>query len=193
MFRIKLQKIALTFLLCSLGAVTTGFLLYGRQILQPGNVAFQVVVSGIFGGLYAAATRHLPRWVGGIIVAIGWGFALYLALEVTHAHYLREAIWVASTTAAAGLGIWYHARARRFAAAGILVWSLVFALVDLLLFLLLSTSASFGVDGAFVSRAVGLGALIGAGLGLGYLAAEYAGPRLADLKAAAESRPGLPT
>ena len=172
MISAKRSQAALTILLCALVSVIIGLMVYGDQIFNRQTSLFQFVSTGAACGVFVAAFRHYGTKAG--LLAVPVVFLAFLAVTKSSSLTLvfRDVVGVVGWCAAAKIGLvssgWYP----RLVVGKFILWAAAFAFVHLCMFAMLSIVNSVPIDQHYALFVTKLGALIGAGVGLGYELSE---------------------
>lgn len=171
---------AVSFLLCALGSVLVGLLVYGQAIFDTGLVYFQFVAAGILCGSFVVSAKIAgPKSV--ILVGMAaYGVVLAYNGSSTGIRFFRDAVWVSGLALAVVLGLWNSRFLPRLIIGKFVVWSATFGIVHLCMFTLLSFVNGGSFDQSMALTATRLGALIGAGVGLGHELGELVNQRWSD-------------
>ncbi len=179
----KLSLPVLTFILCSLSTIGSGFLFFGPQIFHPDLIYFQFVMFGpLVGAMIASSLLLRSRW----LILIGALATFIMVLQTgsqTPAMLLRDAVWVAGLSVGVKIGL---SSEDLFADCGrgkFLVWAVIYAGVYTvaLFFLVLLKTQALTVNPGFLLRNIEVGALLGTGLGIGRWGACLIQARIEDL------------
>ncbi len=170
MSRHKVRLAALKLVLCTLGSVGFGFAYFGHQIFNHELTYFQFVYFGVVAGVFVAV---LPTAKSRWLVLMGAFAMLGLALNAnsnTPMRLIRDVVGVLSVFVAVRLGL---GAGRMFPALYVgkfVVWGAIFAVTHVcaFLFLVLIKTQSIEANPEFVIMVARIGALLGAGVGLGY-------------------------
>lgn len=183
---------ALLFASCFLGSVLMGLAFYGRVVFDAHLAYFQFVAAGAMGGgLTVAAAGCKSR---SMIIAAMLAFAALLAWDSPKSWnlLLRDAVWVLVLVLAVRIGVWNSRVLPRLVFGKFVLWAAVFGALHMGMFaiLTLANGISFASDSAMLAGR--LGALVGAGLGLGYEVAVLAGWPIGPVHAPGKSNDWRP-
>lgn len=162
----------LTVALCLSSCMLMGLLAYGGRIFDPGQVTFQFIVSGLIGGAFVVAVRASRAMY---VAAVGiFAFVLTTATSgpVSPNILLRNAVWVIALLVAVLAALRIEDKVRRLSIGKFVLWAAVFGIVYLFALEVLSVIRHVPVNAEVVIENLKLGALIGAGIGLGHEIAE---------------------
>lgn len=156
-----------TFFFCLAGSVTAGVLAYGGRVFEPALPYFQCVASGAAGGALVVAGR--ARSARGSLLAGVASFAFMSALVGSTDTYIlaRNAAWIVGLLLAVRAGLRLDRLLPRVAVGKFASWAVVFGLVHAALYLVPSLVRRGSVDAGAMLLQATIGALIGAGIGLG--------------------------
>ena len=160
-------KSVLLFLLCFAGSGLVGLAVFGTAVFNPRLVYFQFITSGAVVAALVVAFAS-----GGMRAALAVGLVSLVALlatlrPTTGALFLRDVLWAPMLVAAV------LASLRLSAAVGwprfgrFVYWGLVFGACHLAVFAVLTIANGRPFDADLALTVVRIGALIGAGAGLG--------------------------
>lgn len=166
--REPLPGLCLTFFSCLAGSVAAGVLAYGGRVFEPALPHFQFVASGAIGGALVVAER--ARSARGSLLAGVASFACMSALVGSTDPYIlaRNAAWIAGLLLAVRASLRLDRLLPRVAVGKFASWSVVFGLFHAALYLVPSLVRSGSVDAGAMLLQATIGALIGAGIGLGH-------------------------
>ena len=172
MISTKHSQAVLTILLCALVSVLIGLAVYGARIFNHHTGLFQFVCTGVASGVFVAAFRYYGARVGLLAVPVVLVAFLALTKSSTSMFVLRDVVSVVGWCAAAKICLvssgWYP----RLVVGKFILWAAVFGFVYLCVFAILILANSVPFDPQMASTVTKLGALIGAGVGLGFELSE---------------------
>lgn len=168
----------LAVLLSYLGVLVVGVAVYGGRVFDPGLAYFQFVAGGVVCGAYLLALRSARGWAT-ILVAVAILAALVLPRGSELGSYLaRDAVWVAGLLVAVRVGVSINRSLGRIPLGKFVLWALAFGAIHFLMHAILSFANSVPIDPRMARVATTIGALMGAGFGLGLEFSEFVGPRV---------------
>ncbi len=175
----KFKLALLRFTLCLLGSIAVGYVYFGHQIFDHHLTYFQFISFGVIAATFVAAWPLVgTRWL--ILI----GVLAYLGLVIqaqsdTPVRLIRDAIWVVSVIAAVRIGLLGDRVFPSLKVGKFVVWAAIFAVTHTCALFLLSVIQSVTVNPEFYLMNARIGALAGAGVGLGReLAIVATGKRL---------------
>lgn len=162
------------FLLCCTGSVAVGLAVYGGNILVPNQVHFQFVASGVFCSAFVVSVMFLRKLHTIVVVGVAFvSMQLFVGLDSLAGQgesYIRNAAYMACLYIVASVGIassrWYP----RLVFGKFIIWSAISAAVHLvaLYVLALVRYQTVSVNPERIQSAAEVGALVGAGIGVGF-------------------------
>jgi len=172
MTRERAVDLVLTPVLCLAGSVLAGAMVYGNRVFNPEMAHFQFVVSGLIGGslVLAIQFRRGQYAILGCVAA----FLIMSILVGSPAPDIlaRNALWVLGLYLAVRSGLLIDDKIRRVAVGKFTLWAATFGIVHVCMFAILSVARRGSVEAELALFQLTLGALIGAGVGLGHEIAE---------------------
>lgn len=167
MLQHKFKRALLQFTLCLLGSIGMGYACFGHQIFDHHLTYFQFILFGAFAGIFVAAWPIVgKRWlvVLGVMAYLG---LVIQASSTTPARLIRDAVWILSVIAAVRLGFLGDRVFPSLKVGKFVVWAAIFAITHTGALYLLSVIQSVTVNPEFYVMNARIGALAGAGVGLG--------------------------
>lgn len=164
----KLKPALLRFTLCLLGSIAAGYAYFGHQIFDHHLTCFQFILFGVVAGIFVAAWPLVnARWllVLGILAYLG---VVIQAKSDTPVRLIRDAVWVLSVIAAVRISLLGDRVFPSLKVGKFVVWAAIFAITHTGALFLLSIIQSVTVNPELYLMNARIGALAGAGIGLGH-------------------------
>jgi hypothetical protein len=164
----KFKPALLQFTMCLLGSIGAGYAYFGHQIFDHQLTYFQFVLFGAVAGLFVAVWPLISaRWLLVLGVLAYFGFIIQ-ANSTTPVRLIRDAVWILSVMAAVWIGLLLD-RVFPFLKVGkFVVWAAIFAVSHTCALFVLGVIQSVTVNPEFYLMNARIGALAGAGVGLGH-------------------------
>ncbi len=174
----KLKPALLQFTMCFLGSIGAGYAYFGNQIFDHHLTYFQFILFGAVAGIFVAAWPLVSaRWL------LAFGVLAYLGVvtqanSTTPVRLIRDAVWVLSVIAAVRISLLGDCVFPSLKVGKFVVWAAVFAITHTGALYLLSVIQSAAVNPESYMMNARIGALAGAGIGLGHELAEVVATRV---------------
>jgi len=164
----KFKPALLQFTMCLLGSIAVGYAYFGPQIFDHHLTYFQFISFGITAGIFVAAWPLVSaRWLFLLGILAYLGFVI-LANSTTPTRLIRDAVWVLAVIAA----VWTSLRGDRvfpsLKVGKFIIWAAIFAVTHTCALAVLGVIQSVNVNPDFYLMNAKIGALAGAGIGLGH-------------------------
>lgn len=192
MLRQRARLAVLQFMLCSLGSIGLGYSYFGNQIFDPKLTYFQFVLFGVLASVFIAAIPLVKwRWLVPLAVVSFMG-VIFLTKSITPLRVTRDAVWVLVVIAAVWLGLKSNRAFPSLKVGKFVIWSAIFSATHTcaVFMLILITTHSTTANPEFLVMNARIGALLGAGVGLGYELSKILAARVWHNQEAVAGRPG---
>lgn len=173
----KYKPPLLQFTLCLLGSIAAGYAYFGHQIFDHHLTYFQFISFGVVAGIFVAAWPLVnARWLllAGALAYLGF---VIQANSTTPTRLIRDAVWVLSVIAA----VWTSLQGDRVFPSlkfgKFVIWAAIFAVTHTCALAVLGVIQSVTVNPEIYLMNARIGALAGAGIGLGHELATVATTR----------------
>lgn len=163
----KFKPALLQFTMCLLGSIAVGYAYFGHRIFDHHLTYFQFILFGAVAGIFVAAWPMVSkRWllVLGVMAFFG---VIIQAQSDTPTRVIRDAVWILSVVAGVGICLQANRVFPNLKVGKFVIWAAIFAITHTCALCLLGVIQSVTVNPEFYLMNARIGALAGAGLGLG--------------------------
>ena len=182
MDRPRYWRAMLAFLLCSLGSMGVGYVVYGAKIFRPELVLSQFVISGLVVGVFVANFIATVRPWSLLVIAAAYLLLVLKTWSLDLGLTFRFAMYIGTLFLATWASLANSQKFPRPVLGKFLLWAAIFGALHLVSTQILSLAMSTPAMPGLVNYSGRLGAWIGAGAGLGYELSTLIGSRCRFLK-----------
>ena len=157
----------LQFTMCLLGSIAAGYAYFGPQIFDHHLTYFQFILFGAVAGFFVAVWPLVSaRWLLALGVLAYFGFVIQ-ANSTTPVRLIRDAVWILSVMTAVRIGLLGDRFFPSLKVGKFVLWAAIFAVTHTCALYVLGVIQSVTVNPEFYLMNARIGALAGAGVGLG--------------------------